>query len=45
MNLGTMREEPLFVTDYDFNLLDVHPMDIEYAIEATENSAEEVPVF
>ncbi|MDW4547485.1 DnaB-like helicase C-terminal domain-containing protein [Bacillus subtilis] len=45
MNLGTMREEPLFVTDYDFNLLDVHPMDIEYAIEATEDSAEEVPVF
>jgi replicative DNA helicase len=28
MNLGTMREEPLFVTDYDFNLMEVKITDI-----------------
>jgi len=31
MNLGTMREVPLFVTDTDFNLLhDVNPTEISY---------------
>ena len=30
MNLGTMREEPLFVTDVDFNLLDINPLDISF---------------
>lgn len=30
MNLGTMREEPLFVTDTDYNFIDIEPIDIEY---------------
>lgn len=31
MDLGTMREEILFVTDYDYNLLEeINPVDIEY---------------
>ena len=30
MNLGTMREDPLFVTDIDFNLLDINPLDISF---------------
>ena len=30
MDLGTMREEPLFVTDTDYNLLDIKPIDIVY---------------
>ena len=30
MNLGNMREEPLFVTDMDYNLLDVSPINIVF---------------
>ncbi|MDG0860379.1 DnaB-like helicase C-terminal domain-containing protein [Staphylococcus equorum] len=29
MNLGTMREIPLFVTDIDYNLIDINPVEIE----------------
>ena len=30
MNLGTMREKPLFVTDTDYNLIDIDPIDIDF---------------
>lgn len=29
MNMGNMREEPLFVTDFDFNILNIDPVDID----------------
>lgn len=43
MNLGTMRETPLFVTDLDYNLLDVNPVEIEFKDkESTMNQAQEL---
>lgn len=31
MNLGNMREEVLFITDYDYNIIDsVSPLEIEF---------------
>ena len=36
MNLGTMRETPLFVTDLDFNLLEVKPIEINFKNENEE---------
>lgn len=33
MNLGTMREEMLFVTDIDYNPIDIQPIDIDYMTE------------
>lgn len=39
MNLGTLREEPLFMTDTDYNLIDISPVDISYdSIEDMGNS-------
>lgn len=35
MNLGTMREEPLFVTDRDFNILEIAPVEVTYKTEET----------
>lgn len=46
MNLGTMREEVLFVTDYDFNLIEMEGTEIQF--EEVEDSNEDIsqtPVF
>ena len=39
MNLGTMRETPLFVTDLDFNLLEVKPTEVNFKSENEEEQA------
>jgi len=39
MDLGNLRERPLFVTDIDYNLLEINPVDIIY--DNSENSNEE----
>lgn len=43
MNLGTIREEPLFVTDTDFNLLDVSPLEIMFDDIETESKDDKSP--
>lgn len=43
MNLGTMREEVLFVTDYDYNLIEVSGTEIEFS--DVDNYAEEEVTF
>jgi replicative DNA helicase len=43
MNLGNMRETPLFVTDTDYNLLDIQPIDITYDEPDSHNSYGEAP--
>ena len=43
MNLGTIREEPLFVTDTDFNLLDVSPLEIMFDNTETESNSKDLP--
>lgn len=40
MDLGTMREIPLFVTDLDYNLLDISMVNIEYSMEDVEETNE-----
>lgn len=50
MNLGNMREEILFITDYDYNLLDgIAPLEIDFIVEEDKNTPEveqnEVPDF
>lgn len=43
MNLGNIREEVLFVTDYDFNLIDVKSTEVEFIEEKP--AYEDIPVF
>lgn len=46
MNLGTMREEVLFVTDYDFNLIEINGTEIEFeSVDTMPEEIENVPVF
>ena len=43
MNLGTMREEVLFVTDYDYNLIEIDGTEIEFEdVDAVDENEETV---
>lgn len=46
MNLGTMREEVLFVTDYDFNLIELNETEIQFEnVDSLPEEEPDIPVF